>query len=354
MASGESPSRPAPPHEPVPPARMALSTDVLPERDRLPFVRDALARIILTDIEPLAEGPPRFRMEAVQAGPTGFAFIEASSSRLWHHGDKQGDFTLVVYSDGWLQAEHNNRQEIVRPGDAFLFNNAIPGLGDIPHGARAFTLRIDSDALHALVRHPEDKAGMRFPADQPGMALLKGYLQAFLTTRDVLTPALLHSFGLHVIDLVAAIIGPSRDGAAQAEEGLKAARLREILSAIAARAAEPDFGIDAVGAQLAVTPRYIQRLLEETGSTFSEHLLEHRLRRAWRALSDPACDLKVATIAFDCGFNDLGTFNRVFRRRFGETPTAVRGAATAAPAGRLARRPTLAERLARTGDAALA
>jgi AraC-like DNA-binding protein len=324
---------------------------MLPEPDRLPFVRDALAQIILTDIEPLGEGPPRFRMDAVQAGPTGFAFIEASSSRLWHFGDKQGDFTLVVYNDGWLQARHNHRQDIVRPGDAFLFNNAVAGQGDIPDGAKAFTLRIADDALKALVRHPEDRAGLRFAADLPGMALLRGYLQAFLATRDSLTPALLHSFGLHVVDLVAGILGPTRDGAAQADEGgLKAARLREILSAIATHAAEPGFGIDAVGAQLAVTPRYIQRLLEETGSTFSEHLLEHRLRKAWRLLTDPASSAKIAVIAFDCGFNDLGTFNRVFRRRFGETPSAIRGTAYAPPlVDGAASEPTLAGVLAGAG-----
>ena len=103
-----------------------------------------------------------------------------------------------------------------------------------------------------------------------------------------------------------------------------------MLTAIATRASDPTFGIDALASQLAVTSRYIQRILEETGTTFSEHLLEQRLRHAWRLLSDPHHrDLKVASIAYDCGFNDLGTFNRVFRRRFGETPTAVRGARNA-------------------------
>jgi AraC-like DNA-binding protein len=54
-------------------------------------------------------------------------------------------------------------------------------------------------------------------------------------------------------------------------------------------------------------------------------LREERLRRAWRLLSDPQSpDRKIATIAYDCGFNDLSHFNRAFRRRFGETPTAAR------------------------------
>ena len=82
----------------------------------------------------------------------------------------------------------------------------------------------------------------------------------------------------------------------------------------------------AVGAKLAVTPRTVQLLLEGTGATFSDRVMEHRMRQAWRLLSSPRPGLKIASIAHDCGFNDITTFNRAFRRRFGESPTAARGA----------------------------
>ena len=135
-----------------------------------------------------------------------------------------------------------------------------------------------------------------------------------------------HTFGLHVVDLVAAILGAGGDGLAQAEAGgVKAARLRAVLESIATRACDPSFSIAAAGMELDISARHIQRLLEETGESFSEHLREERLRRAWRLLSDPQSrDRKIATIAYDCGFNDLSHFNRAFRRRFGETPTAAR------------------------------
>ena len=124
--------------------------------------------------------------------------------------------------------------------------------------------------------------------DAPGMALLMGYLLSFGEVRDTLTPQLLHSFGLHVIDLVAAILGTTRDGAAQAEAGeVRAARLKKVLASIAGRASDPRFTVEVVAAELAVTSRYVQLMLEETGSTFSEHISEHRLRHAWRMLADP-------------------------------------------------------------------
>ena len=334
-----------------------MSSDAFPERDRLPFFVEEMSRILRTDMSPLVEGPPRFYMDFTQAGPTSFALLQGTPSHhlrtRQHLGDSNEDFTFVLFNAGWQSSNHNNHIETIRQGDGFLFNNAIGSESHIPENhTEVVALRMDSDALGAVVRNPEEKAGMRFPVDLPGMALLKGYLRAFHATSDTLTPALLHSFGLHVVDLVAAILGATRDGTAQAEAGgIKAARLREVLSAIATRASDPSFSIDAMASQLAVTSRYVQRLLEETGTTFSEHLLEQRLRHAWRLLSDPnRRDLKVASIAYDCGFNDLGTFNRVFRRRFGETPTAVRGAAHAPePAAGATGEPTLAERLAPRG-----
>jgi AraC-like DNA-binding protein len=45
-------------------------------------------------------------------------------------------------------------------------------------------------------------------------------------------------------------------------------------------------------------------------------------------LSDRPClDLAIIDIAFASGFRDVSHFNRVFRRRFGETPSGVRPAA---------------------------
>jgi AraC-like DNA-binding protein len=59
--------------------------------------------------------------------------------------------------------------------------------------------------------------------------------------------------------------------------------------------------------------------------TFTEFLLDRRLARAHRMLSDPRfAERSITSIAFDVGFGDLSYFDRAFRRRFGETPSDVR------------------------------
>jgi len=317
--------------QPLP--RMVVSTDKVCERDRVPFFRDELARILNLEMTPLSEGPPQFVMNHIAAGPIGFNLMEGTPSRYLrtrrHLADCDENFTFGIFTSGFETFSQNGRESRVETGEAFLLANAMPEDALIPVHATVTVLSVDGPALRALVRHPERMAGEHFTADRPGLALLKGYLRAFSTTVDTLSPDLVGSFGQHVLDLIAAMLETSGNATAAAEAGgIRAARLSAVLAAIAERATDPEFGVESVAAELAVTARYVQRLLEETGTTFSEHLAAARLGRAWDLLTDPdSVDQKVAAIAFDCGFRDLTTFNRAFRRRFGESPTAVRGAA---------------------------
>ena len=81
-----------------------------------------------------------------------------------------------------------------------------------------------------------------------------------------------------------------------------------------------------------VTPRYVQRLFEPEGITFSEFVRDQRLARAYRTLSDPRhAALAVSTIAYDAGFGDLSYFNRTFQRLYGMSPSDVRAAARKKP-----------------------
>ena len=88
------------------------------------------------------------------------------------------------------------------------------------------------------------------------------------------------------------------------------------------------FPVHTVAARHKVSPRYVQRLFDESGSTFTEYVMEQRLERAYRLLRDPRlADRTMTTIAFASGFNDLSHFQRRFRGRFGTPPSELRAAA---------------------------
>jgi AraC-like DNA-binding protein len=84
----------------------------------------------------------------------------------------------------------------------------------------------------------------------------------------------------------------------------------------------------ALAARQRVTPRYIHKVFEGEGTTFSRFVLGQRLARVHRLLTDPRhADRTIGAIVYDAGFGDLSTFNRAFRRQFGATPSDVRAAA---------------------------
>ena len=91
--------------------------------------------------------------------------------------------------------------------------------------------------------------------------------------------------------------------------------------------------MSALAARQHCTARFVQRLFELEGTTFTEYVLAERLALAQRMLTDPRrAGEKISSIAYDCGFGDVSYFNRMFRRRYGAVPSEVR--AQARQAGR--------------------
>ncbi|MBP6829030.1 MAG: AraC family transcriptional regulator, partial [Saprospiraceae bacterium] len=71
-----------------------------------------------------------------------------------------------------------------------------------------------------------------------------------------------------------------------------------------------------------------QAINERLQKNFYDYLNEYRVRAARAHLADPGNDhLKIAAIAYDAGFNSLSTFNDVFKKLTGHTPSAFRSLA---------------------------
>ena len=106
---------------------------------------------------------------------------------------------------------------------------------------------------------------------------------------------------------------------------IRALRQAAVLREIEQRCVDPELRAASVAAQLGITARYVHLLLKETGRTFSRHVLDKRLEQALALLRDPQWhSRKIADVAGESGFADLSYFSRTFRRKYGDTPSAVR------------------------------
>jgi AraC-like DNA-binding protein len=104
-----------------------------------------------------------------------------------------------------------------------------------------------------------------------------------------------------------------------------ATRLATALDYIVSHFSDPELSLAEVAQSLSISPRYLQRLLESSGRSFTAHVTELRLKHAFALLTaEDSIDLRICDIALQAGFSDISHFNRLFRSRFGETPTGVR------------------------------
>jgi len=171
-----------------------------------------------------------------------------------------------------------------------------------------------------------DLLGLRIGAENEALRLLRGY-SAMLESQDLaLTPDLEIHAAATLVDLIGLASGAKGNAAElSGVTGLRAARLARILNYIRANYQKPTISAKAMAGELGISLRYAHDLLQQTGQSFSERVLELRLVRTYQMLTKRSNDgLKVGEIAFLCGFADVSYFSRCFRRRFGETPGSVR------------------------------
>lgn len=318
-----------------------FSAEQFPERERFDgwcetFMRN-IANVDITRLDDRSR-PFEAAVDNIALGRVSVAHVTGTPVRFTlgpaQVGDRNSDFTLIVTHQGQTRVRAGDTQSAVGVHGAQLVNHWQPG--DVEFGAeagargtfRAFRYQVPRDLLNAALPDPEALCFKALTGNEQALDYLVQYTDQVLLRQDFDDPRLAERAGAHVFDLVATILGPRRAMADVARRrGIRAARLASILAQIHTDYCEPNFSVDAVARRHSVSARYVQRLLEDHGETFSHHVLRLRLERVAQLLADPARrQLRISEIATACGFTDLSYFNRTFRKRFGDTPRGCRKA----------------------------
>ena len=241
------------------------------------------------------------------------------------------DVALLVCLTGEVVASYRHREQVLRENDAILFSCHEPG----DYGWRGRTeiifLRVPRATLEPLVPDLVGVTGQLISGETDMLRLLIRYVATLFSSFDfAMTPGTDRVVVNHVSDLVGLSLGASRDSAAlTVGRGRHAARLRIIKADILRNLERADLDLEKLASGHHMSPRAVQRLFEGEGTTFSAFVLERRLGRAHRILSDRRfADRSISTIAFESGFSEVSYFNRCFRKRFGVSPSDVRTAQT--------------------------
>jgi AraC-like DNA-binding protein len=242
--------------------------------------------------------------------------------------DRDDHLTLIMDRGNSATERATPRGSIVIPaGAAMLFDRAEPSTHLCPHGSNRLVLIMPRPSAHRALPNVEDFVGTVVTPGNEALRLLAHYADGLLSDSDEWADSsVLACAGQNLLDLVVLAFGTNRDNREIARlRGLRAARLAAVLRMIRRDYADASLSPDVVARRVGISTRYLHNLLHDTGTSFSQRLQELRLSKALQLLQQrPASACKISDAAYEAGFLDLSHFNRLFRRRYGATPTVMR------------------------------
>lgn len=251
--------------------------------------------------------------------PAAASFIRAKK----HLADGKDIISIVISRGGRFSVEDGEGETSCGARGAAVLESRRESVLHSPDETPVWTICMDRAPLEPILCGVQKPLQGCLHGDNPGLRLLSGYLDALCDLNSACEPSLVSQ---QIRDLALYAFGVTGDRQAIVRErGAKEARLQSVLGLLAQASADSRLDPAQFAERLNMSVRYLHRLLEPTGRSFSEHLLRLRLDRAASMLRDRTlAHLRIGQIAAKSGFADISHFNRSFRQVFADTPKGFR------------------------------
>lgn len=311
-------------------APVRFNTADVPAAERMAYVRDFYGPVLIgLDLVPSSGDPFHIsghflNLPGVLVGQ-GHTSAIVSSRTTALLSDGIDDLTICRSERAYRVTTPDGREMELGAGETGVWNLGQRSSADIQSSTTFRTVQVSRARLRTLVPNIDDLDMLRFAAGDPALDLMFGYAE-LLERQHVGSEEGGRLVAAQLAELAALAFkrsAPPRE--APGRSAVKAARLATAKAATLAALHRHDLSATTIGTQLGISARYVQVLFEEGGETFSAYVA--RLRMEWlrRMLDDPRhAHRRISDLAFEAGFRDLSTFNRQFRRHFGEAPSAAR------------------------------
>lgn len=265
---------------------------------------------------------------ATRAGEMHYVKADAYRVNLTHEGIRAAtvdELALFLMVKGQARITYDGEREMkIEQGGFFLLDGLRPTSLDFS----------DHQLIQLDLPRPLLKSVFAGPIPEPALVnealansrlvgLLRGHLQQFPNIAASLAPseqlALLHaseSFGIATIEGAFT----SQSVAEEVHEGLFAAAQRYIKRHLSREDLDPA----SVAAAIGCSRSTLYRLFSERELTVQGHIRELRLQRLLYLLQKESATIPIHLLAQRCGLYDAVNISRMFRRRFGVSPSEAR------------------------------
>ncbi len=208
---------------------------------------------------------------------------------------------------------HRNGCEILRPGQALLYDADQPFMRGFARGLEELALKVPRRLFEEIPGSSALSAPRIFDFRGPGAAPNRAGALAALMREAVSAPQ--HDYDrleATAVDLFRVVIG----GGGGALGHLSAAK-----AVIAQRLHESRLSADQIATAVGISTRQLSRIFAQDGVGVAQFILGERLDAARNRLTRSGTGrLPLAQVAAECGFSSQPHFSRAYKERFGISP----------------------------------
>lgn len=296
----------------------------LPDTQRYQFWQEAICETYLTvDCQLLGDAPLEGVIDAYPFGDLELSQVYTPAMN-YVRGDrelKRSDeeyFQLILAVEGDVIIEQREIQSRIKPGEMVIYSSTERSKCICPNGAYTRVIKIPRtlledrmgrvDQISATVLHSTTPLGML------ARNLIPNCLETAHSTNDVDNRT---SNG--VLDILTSAIEASLPSASTPKQSHALLKVKKHIEQCFA---DPELDVLRIAEFNNMSVRTLNRLFAAEGTTTMRWVWTRRLAHSHKMLSEGRAS-QVSQVAFDCGFNDLSHFSKVFKNRYGVTPQKI-------------------------------
>lgn len=216
----------------------------------------------------------------------------------------------------------DDRQPFVTPTHAMAIGFSERPMKTTPTNGERFDFQLVRIPLHRIAPLMGQRMVIRARTleNRTSMAnLLRGYFDLLFREGPSMDAVAAEAAAQTFARLTAVAYGLAAAENEWVRDAVREAKRQRVLAFVERHLDEPDLSPVRVSQTLGMSVRQLHALFEPTGTSFTQQVRARRLERA-RMLALSCRGMKIADIAYACGFESVGTFHRGFRQAYGVTP----------------------------------
>jgi acetamidase/formamidase/AraC-like DNA-binding protein len=305
-----------------------FTTETYPRGSRAAAWKDALAQFSL-ELKRVEDNDNLHASARWIVSPLGMSFARLSSGPQEFSGNadcKNAGMWLALHLEGRARLVSQEGVTPITPGDIAFGPLRGPFSLCLESDFKQFFVKIPRAILESRLLTPAALRVGCIPGRSGFGRIFSGMLGSIADAIDGLELEQIRPVEIALTEFLATSLAAEIPaGKLRGATGTQMAILNRVCQLIEARLGEPNLSRDQIAEAEGISPRYVQKLFENAGETFSHYLRGRRLERCRSDLASPLhAHLSITDICFRWGFNDSAHFSHAFREQYSTSPRAYR------------------------------